>query len=330
MSNPPQSNEKSLQNPGTSLASDIARLVYIIWSGKLVVFIAVGLASVLSIAYALSLPNVYAANALLAPAERSGGALSGLVRQYGGLASLAGVSMPVRGGGSRAQLGMQLMKSRAFTKEFFGRRGILPELMAVRSWNATTGEVILDQRRYDAKAKVWLQDADTDLSLEPTAAEAYREFSRILSVTRDSQTGYVSVKIEHQSPKIAAKWVNWLVEDVNAAVKQQDVVRAQKSVDYLEEQISQTSLADLQAMLYELIKSQTETVMLAEVRPEYVFKVIDPAVASELRSSPNRALICLVGAFLGGVFGILVVLLCHIFRAEISAFTFESDNFRSN
>lgn len=330
MPNPSQNSEKSLQNADSSLASDIVRLVHIIWSGKLVVFITVGLASVLSIAYALSLPNVYAANALLAPAESSGGALSGLVRQYGGLASLAGLPIPGGDGGSRAQLGMQLMKSRAFTHKFITERGALPELMAVRSWNATTGEVILDHRRYDAKSKTWLQDADTDLSFEPTAADAYSQFSRILSVKRDNQTGYVSVKIEHQSPEIAAKWVNWLVEDVNAAVKQQDVVRAQRSVEYLKEQISQTSLADLQAMFYELIQSQTETIMLAEVRPEYVFKLIDPAVASEFRSSPNRALICVVGAFLGGIFGMLVVLLRHIFRSEVSAFISESDNFEGD
>jgi hypothetical protein len=42
------------------------------------------------------------------------------------------------------------------------------------------------------------------------------------------------VSIDHQSPVVAAQWVNWLVEDVNAAVKAQDVSEAEKSIEYLE------------------------------------------------------------------------------------------------
>ena len=49
-------------------------------------------------------------------------------------------------------------------------------------------------------------------------------------MSQDKQTGYVTVSIDHQSPVIAAQWVNWLVEDVNQAVKTQDVSEAQKSV----------------------------------------------------------------------------------------------------
>ena len=124
-------------------------------------------------------------------------------------------------------------------------------------------------------------------------------------MSEDKQTGYVTVSIDHQSPVVAAQWVNWLVEDVNAAVKAQDVSEAEKSIEYLKQQVANTSLADLQAMFFELIQSQTETVMLAEVRPEYVFKTIDPAVVPEEKSKPSRALICVLGTLLGGMLGVV-------------------------
>ena len=44
--------------------------------------------------------------------------------------------------GSRAQLGMQLMKSRAFIGDFVSRRNILPELMAVKA-DAGSGKIVL-------------------------------------------------------------------------------------------------------------------------------------------------------------------------------------------
>ena len=122
------------------------------------------------------------------------------------------------------------------------------------------------------------------------------------------------MSIDHESPVVAAQWVNWLIQDVNAAVKEQDVLEAEKSIEYLKQQVANTSLADLQAMFFELIQSQTETVMLAEVRPEYVFKTIDPAVVPEDKSKPSRALICVLGTLLGGILGVVIVLIRHYVR----------------
>ena len=283
----------------------------VLWSGKWLISAVTGLAAAISVVVALSLPNIYTASALLAPAESGGGGLSGLMKQYGGLASLAGVSVPGGEEGSRAQLGMQLMKSRAFIGAFVERRNILPELMAVESWDTGSGEIVFDPESYDAESKIWVRDVKPPKSPAPSAQEAHKVFTGILGVSQDKQTGYVSVSIEHLSPIVAAQWVNWLVEDVNATVKAQDVAEAEKSIEYLKQQVANTSLADLQAMFFELIQSQTETVMLAEVRPEYVFKTIDPAVVPEQKTKPNRALMCVLGTLLGGMLGVVIVLVRH-------------------
>ena len=243
------------------------------------------------------------------------------MKQYGGLASLAGVSLPGGEEGSRAQLGMQLMKSRAFIGDFVERRDILPELMAVESWDGGSGDIIFDPDDYDADtAKLGSVTLSLPKRPKPSALEAHKAFSWIFfGVSEDKQTGYVTVSIDHQSPVVAAQWVNWLIEDVNAAVKAQDVSEAEKSIEYLKQQVANTSLADLQAMFFELIQSQTETVMLAEVRPEYVFKTIDPAVVPEEKSKPSRALICVLGTLLGGMLGVVIVLIRHYARLEPEA-----------
>ena len=298
---------------------DLKELFAVLWDGKAVISAITGSAAIISVLIALWLPNIYTASALLAPAESSGGGLSGLMKQYGGLASLAGVSLPGGEEASRAQLGMELMKSRAFLRDFVERHDILPELMAVNSWEQSSGEVIFDAHVYDAAAKTWVRDVDPPQLPKPSALEAHKAFIEILGISEDKQTGYVSVSIEHQSPVVAAQWVSWLVEDVNKAVKMQDVSEATKSIEYLKQQAAKTSLADLQTVFFELIQSQTETVMLAEARPEYVFKTIDPAVIPEEESKPNRALICVLGALLGGMLGVVIVLIGHYARSESEA-----------
>ena len=308
--NPPTVNNMAMDDE-----IDLKELFMVLWSGKWLISAITGVAATASVAIALMLPNIYTANALLAPAEQSGGGMSALMQQYGGLASLAGVSLPGGEDGSRAQLGMQLMKSRAFIGDFVERRDILPELMAVTAWDAGSGQIVFNPESYDAASKTWVREVEVPKLPTPSAQEAHKAFSEILGVAQDKQTGYVTVSIEHQSPVVAAQWVNWLVEDVNAAVKAQDVAEAEKSIEYLREQVTNTSLADLQAVFFDLIQSQTETVMLAEVRQEYVFKTIDPAVAPEEKSKPSRALICVLGTLLGGMLGVLMVLIRHYARS---------------
>jgi uncharacterized protein involved in exopolysaccharide biosynthesis len=316
MSNLTPNNDPFLQSPYPDDEIDLKELFMVLWGGKWLISAVTGLAAAISVVVALSLPNIYTASALLAPAESSGGGLSGLMKQYGGLASLAGVSLPGGEEGSRAQLGMQLMKSRAFIGDFVERRDILPELMAVDSWDAESGDIIFDADDFEAATATWVRDVDFPKQPEPSLLEAHEEFMDILSVSDDKQTAYVTVSVDHHSPVVAAQWVNWLIEDVNAAVKAQDVAEAEKSIEYLREQVTNTSLADLQAMFFELIQSQTETVMLAQVRPEYVFKTIDPAVIPEEKSKPSRALICVLGTLLGGMLGVVIVLIRHYARSE--------------
>ena len=319
MSDLTPNNDQFLQNSYPDDEIDLKELFMVLWGGKWLISAVTGLAAAISVVLALSLPNIYTASALLAPAESSGGGLSGLMKQYGGLASLAGVSLPGGEEGSRAQLGMQLMKSRAFIGDFVERRDILPELMAVESWDPGSGDVVFDPESYDAASKKWVRDVEPPKSPAPSTQQAHKAFSSILGISQSNQTGYLTLTIDHQSPVVAAQWVTWLIEDVNAAVKAQDVSEAEKSIEYLKQQVAKTSLADLQAMFFELIQSQTETLMLAEVRSDYVFKTIDPAVVPELKSKPNRALICVLGTLLGGMLGVVIVLIRHYARSEPEA-----------
>ena len=292
------------QNPYRDDEIDLKELFMVLWGGKWLISAMTGFAAAISLTIALSLPNIYTASSLLAPAQSSSGGVSSLMKQYGGLASLAGVSLPGGEDGSRAQLGMQLIKSRAFIGEFVESRDILPELMATQGWEADSGKLSFDPELYDADSKKWVRDADFPKRPEPSLLEAYEAFMEILAVSEDKRTGFVTLTIDHHSPIVAAQWVNWLVDDVNAAVRTQVVAEAEKSIEYLKQQIDSTPLADLQAMFFELIQSQIETVMLAEARPEYVFKLIDPAVIPEEKSKPNRILICVAGTLLGAVVGV--------------------------
>jgi uncharacterized protein involved in exopolysaccharide biosynthesis len=56
--------------------------------------------------------------------------------------------------------------------------------------------------------------------------------------------------------------------------------------------------------------------MMANVRDEYVFKVIDPAMAPEHRSKPKRKLIVMLGFVLGLMLGIFIAFFMNFLQNQ--------------
>ncbi len=285
----------------------------VLWRAKWWIFGAPLLVAALTALIVMRMPNVYSADALLAPAEDvNSGMLSSLVSQFGGLASVVGVGMG-KGKADKVTIGVEVLKSRAFIGDFIQRRNILVELMAAKSWNARTGELKIDADKYDENAREWLADED-NLKKIPSEWKAYKTFSGIMQVSQAKSTGLVTLSIKHVSPQIAKQWIEWLVEDVNQQMRLRDIQDAQKSIDYLSEQLKQTAVSGMQQVLYELIEKQLQIMMLANVRDQYVFRVIDPPVVAEEKVSPKRALI-VVFVFMGALFvSVFVVLVVDAFN----------------
>jgi uncharacterized protein involved in exopolysaccharide biosynthesis len=307
-------NNEYVQSHNNNIADDeidLRELFAVIWQGKWLIIAITALFAVASVVYAINQPNIYKSEALLAPAEQEGGGgLSALAGQFGGLASLAGVNL---GGGSsnKAQLAIEVLKSRQFTSDFIQKHNILPDLMAAKTWNMQTNTIVYDNEIYDAENNKWVREVKAPFAPEPSMQEAYKEFSKIISANTDKETGMVKISIEHVSPYVAQQWVDWLIKDINKTMKQRDVLEAIKSTDFLTQQLEQTKIADIRAVLYKLVEEQTKTIMFAKVRDEYVFKTIDAALVPEEKFKPKRALIAILGTMLGGMLSVMIVLIRH-------------------
>lgn len=293
---------------------DLRELFIAIWHGKWIIILTTLLFAVGGVLFALSQPNTYKSQALLTPTQSSGsGGLSG---SLGGLAAIAGVNI---GGGDTTDPKVEalaVIQSRKFIDTFVQKHDLLLPLMAIESWNETSGKVTYDADLYDINTQQWVFDDSEGESLEPTLWEAHKEFKDIFSVSEDKETGMVTISAVSQSPLIAKDWVTWLVQDINAWMKEKALTEASSKIDYLQGQIQRTQVVELQNMFYSLIEEQYKTQMLAEVEDEFVFKTIDPAVAPEEKDGPKRALICVLATLLGGMLGVAIVLIRFAFRSQ--------------
>lgn len=296
---------------------DLRELFSVIWQGKWLIIAITAVFAIGSVIFALMQPNTYKSEALLAPAsEEQGGGLSALASQFGGLASMAGINLGAGGGVDKTQMAIEVLKSRQFASQFIQKHNILPDLMAAEKWDMSTDTLAYDAEIYDAPNKVWVRDVKAPFKPEPSMQEAYKEFSKAISVNSAKDTGMVTISVEHLSPSVAQQWATWLVEDINKVMKERDVTEAIRSSEFLNKQIALTNVADIRTILYKLIEEQAKTIMFAEVRDEYVFKTIDPALVPEEKAGPKRALICVLGTMLGGMLALMIVLIRHFVRKE--------------
>ncbi|MFB2649020.1 Wzz/FepE/Etk N-terminal domain-containing protein [Shewanella mangrovisoli] len=296
---------------------DLRELFSVIWKGKWLIIAITTVFAIASVVFAILQPNIYKSEALLAPAsEEQGGGLSALASQFGGLASLAGVNLGAKGSTDKTQLAIEVLKSRQFTSEFIQKHNMLADLMAAKKWDRGADKLIYDPELYNDQTNTWVRDVKPPFKPEPSMQEAYKEFSKIIAVKKDKESGMVTISIEHSSPTVAQQWVTWLIEDINKVMKDRDVSEAYRSTEFLNKQIALTNVADIKIVLYKLIEEQAKTIMFAEVRDEYVFKTIDPALAPEEKAKPKRALICVLGTMLGGMLGMMIVLVRHFMRKE--------------
>ncbi|MGR5540579.1 Wzz/FepE/Etk N-terminal domain-containing protein [Vibrio campbellii] len=296
---------------------DLLELFGALWKGKWIIIATTFIFAVGAVLYALSLPNIYKSDALLSPAESSGGGgLSKMAGQLGGLAALAGVNL---GGGESSQtdLAVQVMKSRQFVEAFINKHDLLVPLMAAKDWDLANNKLILDEELYNPTTGEWLREPDGLRGATPTAQEAFEVFSKeVLSVSQDKESGLYTVSVKNYSPYVAQQWVNWLIEDINKVMRERTIAETSQNLAYLNTQLQKTAVADMQSTFYKLIEEQTKSLMLAEVQEEFVFKVVDPAVVPELKFGPKRAVICALITIFGFIFSIAIVVLSQILRGN--------------
>jgi uncharacterized protein involved in exopolysaccharide biosynthesis len=272
-------------------------LVQLFWYDRwLIVCATIGL-MVGAAAAALLLPKSYDAVTVISPiGEEPGGGgmggLSSLASQFGGLASLAGISVT---GDTRKAESIAVLQSDVITERFIRDHDLLPVLYW-RKWNPAT--------------KTWNVSDPSD---KPTLWKAMRYFERsIVSVSTDAKSGLVTLTVTWRDPAVAAQWANGLVDLTNDYLRGKALAESQRHIQYLTEQAAKTDSVAVRQTIYMLLEGEIDNAMIAQGTDQYAFKVLDPAIAQEKAAFPRP----LLWTALGGVCGFILALIAALIRAQ--------------
>lgn len=208
----------------------------------------------------------------------------------GGLAALAGLDLNDT---AKSEEAIAKLISYSFTRIFIEDQDLMPILFA---------------SVWDAENERWTVSQPEDI---PTISDGFALIDgAIRSVVRDNETGLLALHIDWSDPELAAQWANRMVEMINNNLKEQAIGEAQRSIEYLNDALTKTDVVEARAAMYRLMETQINNIMLANVREEFAFKVIDPAVAPEADDfiRPNRLLLAAVGLATGLGFAAVISL----------------------
>lgn len=278
---------------------DLADLIRTLWGHRWVIVGVAFLVIVLGGTYGYLQERPYKAEVLLAPAqgEEGGPSISG---GLGGLASMAGVS--VGGGGGQVENALAILKSRKFLSAFVTDHELRPVLFAEK-WDA-------DQGKWDVESEEAI----------PGEGAAYRKFKGVLSVSRDSESGLVTLSITWKDRHQAAEWANVLVERLNRKIRQEKVARLDRKIGYLRNEVDRTSVSGVRQALFSIMESELKSQTVAKTQQEYVFRVIDPAFppAKGDTIGTSLKLVLALSGVLGGFLGIFVAFVREFIRNNFS------------
>ncbi|MEO1594019.1 MAG: hypothetical protein AAFS02_02095 [Pseudomonadota bacterium] len=238
-----------------------------------------------AVAYVMVTDKVYEARVIVTDAERSGaGALGGAGGQLGGLIGLAGLAGLSQE--SRLQEGLAVLESSAFATQF-----------------------VQDHDLVEAFAK-----PDSD---DPIWSATHQFLDKALTIDNDVTSGMVTISVRLEDRETAASTANAAIRAVNERIRQRTIDESDAAIVFLNDKINETSSLETKQVLYRLVEAKLGELMIASTRPEFVFRVIDPAtVPHEFDYVHPRALLVLMFAlFCAAIVSALALLVLDGLRA---------------
>lgn len=290
--------ETAIRDSGTSGSAT----VYLreVWKAKWWLVLGTLLPMLAALAYSLTAEPVYRVSVLTKVV--SGEEMDAVGQAFGSLNAISGlVGLPAIRGNSDRTESIAFLKSRSLAEDFIESQGLRPLLFS-SSWDPA------NQR--------WKEPGIAG----PGRGRTVREFwKRILRVEEEPATGLVRVEFRWTDPVVAADWANKFVHLANSRLQARAIDFSKQRIRYLREELDRSEDIQLKQAIYRLMQTEINSAMVANVRKDFAFSIIDPATPPD-QDDPwwPRKLPILV---MTGVFSLLAALgllavFNHVWRSD--------------
>ena len=108
---------------------------------------------------------------------------------------------------------------------------------------------------------------------------------------------------------VATELLNIVIMELNNKLRNEEILLASKSKQYLEEEVIKAQLSDVRVAISDLIQQQIGKIAMANSSPQYLFKVLANPYPPERKFKPKRSIIVILYSMFGIFVGCSIVLL---------------------
>jgi len=281
---------------------------------KMILRLAVAI-PILTAIVSLFMTNIYQSRAIIVPVAPKEGAVGGLTsmlaQQIGGLPGLL-----TPGTATSAEI-VSLLNSIVLREKIINRYNLLPVLFP-DDWDAERGRwkstevwgITLNPRAWMSAVARMISPPPPGMAAKvpgvPDVWDGLRKLDDLVSVKNNIKENSITITADFRDPEMSAKLVDDFLTTLTDHMSAEARRVAEVNRKYLETQLNATADPFIKQKIYNLIAQQIETSMMAEVKENFAFKVIDPPKAPDRKVKPKRAVMVILSfvlALFAGVFG---------------------------
>lgn len=293
---------------------DLRELWQTILKGKKIIAVITVSIVLLTLIYALKLPNVYKSESILIPtAEKGGSSLGGL----GGLAAMAGVS--IGGGGSMTPdvAFNTLLNDYEFMKEFVVNNKIVEHY---KDENVDKNYVFALGFRgiYDLFKSSPNEDEGVEADVENDIFNTIKMIKGKFSISSDKKTALITVSYSDSDRAYPPFIINAFLRDASKYLVKNNLRIIDNKLNYFSKEMRSVESFELRQSLSSMISSIVQEKVMMKSKVYYQCDVLTTPSVSYIRdkTKPKRGLIMVVSFITSIILGIFLVFFLEFIKAN--------------
>lgn len=197
------------------------------------------------------------------------------------------------------QVTLARMRSRVFTTHFIEKQG-LQQVMNAQHWNSEKGE--------------WAA------GFKPSIGADRKHFvENVRTIEHNPENDVITIRMKWADPQLVRDWANAYVSTFNEYMRDQAMDEVNRRVAFLESQLKDNDLVELDKSIYRLLEAQTAVAMLASSKQHFAIEAMDPAIMPFERSNKSPKTLGVMG-------GVAVALLaCFLIMLRVLLLKMKSE-----
>ncbi|MBL6637999.1 MAG: hypothetical protein ISP37_06765 [Planktomarina sp.] len=288
---------------------DLRELFTKLWHGRWVIVLLCCVALVLASFYLHVAARKYTVSMTFKPVieEGAGPNLAGL----GGLASLAGVSLPQSGSGDFATF-RTLLRSEEVAESVIAATELLPAIFK-NEWDAQQAQFRKPPRGLLGRSLSGLKSILTGDEKRDYIAPNPQRLSifmdRTLGLSVNNETGFLTVSAESEDPETLVALIVAATEATDQLMKERYIVNAEQTLQFYQSKILTSRSREHREALAKLISAEDQKLMLTSEGRHFVAEPLTRATTSMDPTSPKSVLVLALALVLGLFSGAALVVI---------------------